>query len=1251
MSKLAPFHGRRLGGLRRWLPAALAVAPFVLPTISAAAPRAKGDSAVRFPRKAGGVRTRGPSKRSPRAAKTTEKAKPELTGDAWARAKVVTSARVTQDLIKTAQRLIEAVEPEDKEYPDYVFRLANLYLDQRQLLEMESGEQYARIFALKEAGKKQEAAQARAQQKRQQNAARKASVAAVRQLHKLVNDPRQAGYKRLDEGLYYYATELGALGKDAEMQDAYVRLLREFPTSPFVPQVYLSFADHKYNGGDIAAALTLYQKIVDGFSGSPVYAYALYKIGWCHLNPVGTATPDYSRSLDAFTAAINATHEGHAGSEANGAQLRREARRDMVKAYVHAARPSKAWQFFGTVGKDPAGAGPGHDMQRKMMELLAEAYFGEGMYVESSATYKRLQRELSEDAATCQWQARVVENALATDDTAIQWKETRALAMRWQAFESAKHPKNDKKRCRRDTIDALVRRGTTWHDEASKTQRDETWALAGEAYSTFLAHFPKHRDAYEMNYYLAEVKWAQAERLYEAPDRKRQDEGRALFCESADAFVETLARNPKGKFTKEAAYAQMLGWKNCTEYRAGGAKAQRCTVQSDGTCVYRTTHNRRVQANETDTIDASARFPETPYTEKEAHMLAAYKRYQKYVTAGDDPELPKILFHRATLMVEHHRFDEALPVLRTLVNDFDGSVYSVWAAEMFVDILTIRWADGANTNAQQTARGAGLLELAKRIEKKKLWRHAEAARLRTSTPDVVMAVRWTLAQNLCDAGAAGENHAFIECGDAFYAIYEDFPKHDRGDDLLFSAAVGFEAGFLLGNAIQLRNALLDNHPDSPLYKKTLRIVAENYQAIAYYDQSASKLEHYAAKYKRDDYAATALGNAYLFRSGLGDDVKARDDLDRYEALYRRKDPTKAAEIYWSQGELIGAQSDKLAHAEAYISRYGKKGGVDRLAVAHATAGQIQWRQSCDKKLLADTCVTLKRKRAMVGEKPRAQAEALRRAAKAGIAKRCGTATRGVLVVHKRDAKLVQRAQAHFDKAMALADKAPSIPEGETARNKAFADAWAMSMVYRADAQYEAYLKVEMPKDLDFYVEEWKKDSGVARWERQHAAQVKQRDASVAEFGTFMADKRKLGDALLTAYGKVTKVGSPGWTLAAAARSAIVWQNFADQLYRAEVPKDVKTQDQYDAYCFQLSDYAEPMEKMALGAFEYCLDRSTKFQYFNEFSRMCEEELQQREPSRFPATNELYGTSRYTDARMDVAGVQTTLQAARVEPKR
>jgi tetratricopeptide (TPR) repeat protein len=119
----------------------------------------------------------------------------------------------------------------------------------------------------------------------------------------LVSAPQLGKFKRLDEALYFYAFELGQLKREAEMKEAYIRLIQDYPNSQYIPNAYLSFADYYFGQSKIGDALQLYEKVIT-FKDSPVYAYALYKMAWCHLNPVGTADPRYDLSLDFFVKTI-----------------------------------------------------------------------------------------------------------------------------------------------------------------------------------------------------------------------------------------------------------------------------------------------------------------------------------------------------------------------------------------------------------------------------------------------------------------------------------------------------------------------------------------------------------------------------------------------------------------------------------------------------------------------------------------------------------------------------------------------------------------------------------------------------------------------------------------------------------------------------------------------------------------------------------------------------------------------------------
>nr|MCH9680307.1 hypothetical protein [Deltaproteobacteria bacterium] len=1200
-------RARTLGILSGVLGALLLCAP--------TAGHAEDPGAVRYDRKSGKVKTKATLdtkfKKAQKAAEKRKKSSVDmLSATDFAKRKKAAAREVADDQIELMKALLKEAGPTSPDFPEYLFRLADLYLDKKAYFDLQAGALYDQIYAAEDKGKKAEAKQLKQRQKKFEKQSKEAGAEAVNVYSALVNKPQYSKYKRLDEALYFYAFELGQLERESKMQEAYLRLIREYPQSKYIPNAYLSFADFYYNKSQISEALQLYQKIVDGFRDSPVYAYALYKMGWCYLNPVGTAEPEYEKSLNKFVETVKATLEGRAGSEANAKQLRRDARRDMVKAYVHAGKPSKAWEFFTKVGNGPKKS---ENMSRKMMELLAGAYFGEGMYVESSSTYKKLQNEYSGDPLECQWQAAVVVNALASDNKNIQWKETKQLGSYWESYKDSKFKKSVKKKCRDEARDTMIQMATVWHDEAEKTRTPDTYALSEDAYRAFMDFFPKDKDAYEMNYYYAELLWAQASNKYNAKDRKTQEEGLAKFKTTHDAFVQVLERKPDGKYTQDAAYAQMLAMKNYLEYDETGGRGKACKMQMDGTCIYREKKQKKKKVNKDTKTDTALEFPESAYTEQEEKMLGAYDVYQKYVKKKDDKELPKIQYHRAKIMMAHNKFDDAKPIVIELVENFDGTIYSAWAAAMLIDLLTIKWSDGKNSPEQTIAASDELEKWALAVQKKKLYKHKESEAIRTAVPTLLAGIRWKKAEAYQEQGRQGDREGFVRCGEEYADIYNDYDEHDRADTLLFNAARCFEAAYLMGNAVKARKELLSEFPDSQHYQQTLKEVGLNYQAIAFYGQAAERFEQYADKYTKDEFSSTALQNAYLFRLGLGDEEKAEENLSRYEGLYKRKDPKTAAKIFWSKHELLDSDAQRLSHAKSYIKTYANKGGVDRRVVAEAAIGQILWRQSCEKELLYDSCLTVKRKKATAGEETRKKATRLRKKGKKkknDVPKFCGSATHGLITVHRRDSKKAAEAQGHFSTAIKLTNKKPNIPKEDSERIEAYKNAWGMSMVYQADQKYEEYLRLNIPDELEFNVEPWKKDSGIPQWERQYKKQAAKREESLKRFKEFYDAKLAVGGELIEAYAKVKGTGSPYWVLASAARTAVLSQNFADQLYRAEVPKSIKTDDQYFGYCDALADYAEGPEKLAVQAFTYCLTKSTEFQFFNQFSRMCEEELQQ-----------------------------------------
>ena len=124
-----------------------------------------------------------------------------------------------------------------------------------------------------------------------------------------------------------------------------------------------------------------------------------------------------------------------------------------------------------------------------------------------------------------------------------------------------------------------------------------------------------------------------------------------------------------------------------------------------------------------------------------------------------------------------------------------------------------------------------------------------------------------------------------------------------------------------------------------------------------------------------------------------------------------------------------------------------------------------------------------------------------------------------------------------------------------------------------------------------------------------------------------------------------KLRQAQWTIAAAARVGQLHQDFAGQLYTAEIPKDLPETDQWgnhprDLYCTQLEDKAEKVEAKAVEGFRACLTAATQQSWFNQWSHLCEAELNQMQPVEFPMASEVKPEAGYVPTTMAPASLAT-----------
>lgn len=251
------------------------------------------------------------------------------------------------------------------------------------------------------------------------------------------------------------------------------------------------------------------------------------------------------------------------------------------------------------------------------------------------------------------------------------------------------------------------------------------------------------------------------------------------------------------------------------------------------------------------------------------------------------------------------------------------------------------------------------------------------------------------------------------------------------------------------------------------------------------------------------------------------------------------------------------------------------------------AAVAQWAGSCKKADAEGLCI-------------------ITRAAPKASPKRCAAPLLGPVTVHPRNAKQAKRAQEGLDRALRLAEHA-SEPTDDATRT-AYREAVVRARLAKADLELEEYLAITMPTRLEFFVEEWKQGSGVAKWEEQYERQVARKNDSTKRFKEYVERKTELGRRLLDGYAVIAHGKPDEWTTKAALRTAWVSQDMADQLRTTTIPKSITKTEMRDAYCEALESFSEMPQQQAREAAQHCVDRAAEVELTGPTVEACRDLL-------------------------------------------
>jgi hypothetical protein len=293
---------------------------------------------------------------------------------------------------------------------------------------------------------------------------------------------------------------------------------------------------------------------------------------------------------------------------------------------------------------------------------------------------------------------------------------------------------------------------------------------------------------------------------------------------------------------------------------------------------------------------------------------------------------------------------------------------------------------------------------------------------------------------------------------------------------------------------------------------------------------------------------------------------------------------EAANASWALVAIYEKQDSPdaaIRQLRAYLAKYAASDPA-REVTAYAKLGEALWQKACPVKLVDGSCVKVEREMSLLHH---------------ASTKQCGDATKVKLTVVPRDESTVRAAMSAFASAMA------SYKDG---MDRGALYHYALAKLGVTERAYEKYLALAIPGNLDFTP--------------ARAAQSRKR------FETWLESKRAVAVNLSKAYADVAALKDGATSIAAASRLGQVFESFSGQLFRAEIPASLRTgpyaAEASQAYCDAVTEAADPLEADATRAFEVCLGTSTRLGWFSESSRVCERELGQLDPSKWPTASEL-----------------------------
>ena len=974
-------------------------------------------------------------------------------------------------------------------------------------------------------------------------------------------------YKRIDEVVYRLGKAALSQGKalgDKVLSNKGVQylnqLVQRYTSSRYIPNAHLALAEHFFDSNNLTLAKMNYERIVQNFSGSPMFNYALYKLGWVYFN-----LREFRRTVETFQAVVREiSKEGGKAIE-----FKDQALKDLVPAYAELERGwPEAKEYFTKVEGDKK-------MWKRLLRL-ANIYVANDKDDLAVELFGHFIEQKPTDARCVDWWEQIIDIYIKLEEfNGIERAVRKFLAFTdertspWIAANKSNSEAIDKARDMGERL--LLYMSNHFPQKAQKLEEQQKdpegarpfYVKAAKDYAEFVRRYPDSPKAYIVNFYYAEILFDHLK------DYKRANE----------QYKRVIQLDRKGEYVEDAALGVIYSVEELMKqtHARYDAKKNAWVIDpsaplllepsiGEGTKVEKTKEKQEVSAEDVKNAQVPKKRQELHPLEKD-YVMAADKyvelmealkkekgaKWMKKKNRGEN--VPGIMYVAAATYYERGQYDKALQRLETVYNYDEKRLESEIAVKTIIDVYARRkdWPSIEKWARLMVKRGKRGLRLFK-----------------------VNDLRKYIAVSV---GEQARELAERKDFDGAHSKYDTILREFRRDEpelaaiSLFNKAAIYEIQKEEKKAIQTYERVVKEFKKSKVAPEAMFNIGMIYEAQTQFREASDSFLK-MAKIRKNADAAQALINS-------GAILKA---LREYDA---------AAKVY---GQFI-----KLASG----LKEGEADDITRLKAlvpdAHLEIGKVYEKSGNLKKAISAYGTVAKKMK----DRPELRIEAISRSMRfmheSDDAKYKAQYSDWAALddENKKKKKMPKKKAKNRKKVSAMIKQVQEIWDAEEKARKGMAVYYyAQAMFYGAEYMYDDFANLSLA--------DVKNMKGLKPMLEKQAKLLKGAEGSYF----------KVIDTTAAGLGRA-------FAAAAAFKIGLLYFRFKEDLFNAPLPKkieklsDMGYTDVEDRYRETIEKIAAPIEEQALVALRHAINVAHNLGVYNKWSKLAGEYAARVNPSEYP----------------------------------